>query len=129
MRSRVDVGFADNEVNSYQDGFAVYHDIIFKPIGFPLSFTTRYALFDTDGFQVRFYNFENNLLYTFSIPAYYNRGSRFYLNLRYKGIRNMTIEARFAQLYWSDQETIGSGLEEINGPVRTELGAQIKYQF
>ena len=46
-----------------------------------------------------------------------------------KGVRNMTIEARFAQLYWSDQETIGSGLEEINGPVRTELGAQIKYQF
>lgn len=129
LRSRVDLGFADNEINSYQDGFAVYQDIIFKPIGFPLSFTTRYALFDTDGFQVRFYNFENNLLYTFSIPAYYNRGSRFYFNLRYKGIRNMTIEARFAQLYWSDQETIGSGLEEINGPVRTELGAQIKYQF
>jgi len=129
LRSRVDLGFSDNEVNGYQDGFAVYQDLIFKPIGFPFSFTTRYALFDTDGFQVRFYNFENNLLYTFSIPAYYNRGSRFYFNLRYKGIRNMTIEARFAQLYWSNQDQIGSGLEEINGPVRTELGAQIKYQF
>lgn len=129
LRSRVDLGFADNEVNSYQDGFAIYQDLIFKPIGFPLSFTTRYALFDTDGFQVRFYNFENNLLYTFAIPAYYNRGSRFYFNLRYKGVRNMTIEARFAQLYWSNQEQIGTGLEEINGPVRTELGAQIKYQF
>lgn len=129
LRSRVDLGFADNEINSYQDGFAIYQDLIFKPLGFPLSFTTRYALFDTDGFQVRFYNFENNLLYTFAIPAYYNRGSRFYFNLRYKGIRNMTIEARFAQLYWSNQDQIGSGLEEINGPVRTELGAQIKYQF
>ncbi len=41
----------------------------------------------------------------------------------------MTIEARFAQLYWSDQDQIGSGLEVINGPVRTELSAQIKYQF
>lgn len=129
LRSRVDLGFSDNEINGYQDGFAVYQDLIFKPIGIPFSFTTRYALFDTDGFQVRFYNFENNLLYTFSIPAYYNRGSRFYFNLRYKGIRNMTIEARFAQLYWSNQDQIGSGLEEINGPVRTELGAQIKYQF
>ncbi|MEZ5045225.1 MAG: helix-hairpin-helix domain-containing protein [Saprospiraceae bacterium] len=129
LRSRLDLGFADNEINSYQDGFAIYQDIIFKPIGFPLSFTTRFALFDTDGYQVRFYNFENNLLYTFAIPAYYNRGSRFYINLRYKGIRNMTVEARFAQLYWSDQPSIGSGLEEINGPVRTEVSAQIKYQF
>ncbi len=129
LRSRLDIGFADNEVNNYQDGFAIYQDLIFKPLGFPLSFTTRFALFDTDGYQVRFYNFENNLLYTFSIPAYYNRGSRFYLNVRYKGVRNMTIEARFAQLYWSDQDQIGSGLEVINGPVRTELSAQIKYQF
>ncbi len=128
-RSRIDWGFTDNPVNNRQNGFGVYQDLLFRPIQFPFSFTTRFALFDTDGFAVRFYNYENGLLYNFSVPAYYNRGSRFYLNVRFKGIRNMTIEGRIAQLFWSDQESVGSGLEATGVPRRTELGAQVKYSF
>jgi hypothetical protein len=128
-RSRIDVGFADNEINERQKGFVIYQDLLFRPIGFPLSFTTRFALIDTDGYAIRFYSFENNLLYSFSIPAYYNRGNRWYLNLRYKGIRNLTVEARIAQTYWWNQDSIGSGLEAVDGPRRTEVAAQIKYQF
>ncbi len=129
LRSRIDVGFSENEINTTQRGFVIYQDVIFRPMSFPLSFTTRFALFDTDGFQARYYSFENNLLYAFSIPAYYNRGTRFYLNLRYKGIRNLTLEARIAQTYWRDRDTIGSGLEEVPGPRRTEVGAQVKFRF
>lgn len=129
LRSRIDIGFSDNEINNIQRGFVLYQDVLFKPIGFPFSFTTRLALFDTDGFEARYYSYENALLYAFSIPAYYNRGTRFYFNLRYRGIRNLTLEARFAQTYWSNQNTFGSGTEEINGPARTEVGAQVKYVF
>lgn len=128
-RSRIDWGTTDNPINNKQSGFAIYQDLLYSPIGFPLSFTSRIALFDTDGFQVRFYNYENGLLYNFRIPAYYNQGSRFYLNLRYKGIRNMTIEARYARLFWANAETIGSGLESTGQPTRTELAAQIKIKF
>ena len=128
-RSRFDWGFADNPINNRQTGFSMYQDLLFYPIGFPLIFSTRFALFDTDGYQVRFYQYENGLLYNFAIPAYYNQGSRFYLNLRYKGIRNLTLEARFAWLFWNDQESIGSGLEASEGPARSEVGAQVKYQF
>ncbi len=129
LRSRIDFGFSDNEINDIQRGFVLYQDVLFKPIGFPLSFTTRIALIDTDGFQARFYSFENALLYAFSIPAYYNRGTRFYINLRYRGIRNLTIEARFAQTYWRNQNAFGSGTEEINGPARSETGVQLRYVF
>jgi hypothetical protein len=128
-RSRFDWGFADNPVNNRQTGFSIYQDLLFYPIDFPLIFSTRFALFDTDGYQVRFYHYENGLLYNFGIPAYYHRGSRFYLNLRYKGIRNLTVEARFAWLFWQNQESVGSGLEATGRPTRTDIGAQIKYQF
>lgn len=128
-RSRLDWGFTDNDVNDRQRGFGIYQDLLYRPAGSPWIFSSRIAFFDTDGYQVRFYNFENGLLYNFAIPAYYNQGSRFYINVRYKGFRNLTLEARYARLYWADQETIGSGFEQINGPTRTEVGAQIKYQF
>lgn len=129
LRSRLDVGFADNAINNRQSGFAVYQDVIYKPVGSPFSLTSRFALFDTDGFQSRFFSFENNLLYTFGIPAYYNQGSRFYINLRYRGIRNLTLEGRFAQTFWRNEDTFGTGNEEINGQTRTQVSAQIKYKF
>ena len=129
LRSRVDFGFFKSEAKGTQRGFVALQDILFKPIDFPLHFTTRFAIFDTDGFDIRFYHFENDLLYTFSIPAYYNKGTRFYLNLRYRGIRNLTIEGRFAQTFWQNRQTIGSGLEEIDGQNRSQVGAQIKWQF
>ena len=128
-RSRLDWGFADNPVNNKQTGVAVYQDLLFYPIGFPFIFTTRFALYDTDGFQVRFYNYENGLLYNFRIPPYYGKGSRFYFNLRYKGIHNMTIEARFARWFKFSDDSLGSGNEDTGKPTLSDVGVQIKYKF
>ncbi|HMN90827.1 MAG TPA: helix-hairpin-helix domain-containing protein [Saprospiraceae bacterium] len=129
LRSRLDWGFSQVGDNPKSTGFAVYQDVIFRPVGFPLSFNARFAIFETEGFQTRFYSFENDLLFNFSIPAYYNRGTRFYLNARYRATRNLTLEARIAQTYWANRETIGSGLEEINGPARTQASAQVRLRF
>ncbi|MEM8906356.1 MAG: helix-hairpin-helix domain-containing protein [Bacteroidota bacterium] len=129
LRSRVDFGFADDGANPREYGFSVLQDVIFKPLRFPLSFTTRFALYDTDGFNVRFYHYENDLLYVFTVPPYYNQGTRFYLNLRYTGIRGITLEARYAQTYWSNQDGFGSGLQRIEGSTRSEVKAQIRFSF
>ncbi|NUN99635.1 MAG: helix-hairpin-helix domain-containing protein [Saprospiraceae bacterium] len=128
-RSRVDAGFVENEVYDLQQGFAIYQDLIYQPIASPISFTTRFALFDTDGYAVRFYAYENNLLYTFSIPPYYNQGMRFYLNCRYRLTRALTVEGRFEQTYWKDQETVGSSLEETDRPTRSLVSMQMRYKF
>lgn len=129
LRTRIDWGYFDNQVEEQQTGFSILQDVLYRPLGSPLSFTARYALYQTDSYDIRFYHYENNLLNTFAIPAYYNRGSRFYLNVRYRPVPAFTLEGRIAQTFWSDQETIGTGLDEINGPVRTEVALQIKYQF
>lgn len=128
-RNRLDWGFTDTDINERLYGFTIYQDFIYRPIGVPISFTSRIAFFNTDGYDVRFYNFENGLLYNFRIPAYYGRGSRMYLNVRYKGIRNVTLEARIAQTYFADREVISSGNQAINQPQRTEVGAQMKLSF
>lgn len=129
LRSRLDFGFADNDINGFRKGIVLYQDVLYRPVGFPLSFTTRFAIYDTDGFAIRYYAFENGLLNSFSVPPYYNKGTRFYINVRYKGIRNLTVEARYAQTYWQDQETVGSGLEETDRTTRTQVSAQVKYKF
>jgi hypothetical protein len=129
LRSRLDWGFSQSGESTRSAGFAVYQDILFRPIDFPLGFTARFSIFDTPGFDTRFYSFENNVLYNFSIPAYYNRGTRFYLNVRYRLGRNLTLEGRIAQTYWANQATIGSGSEAISGRQRTDVSSQIRWRF
>ena len=117
------------------NGFMLYQDIIYKPINFPISFTARYALFDTDDYNSRIYAYENDLLYSFTVPAYYYRGSRAYLNVRWRGIRNLTLEGRIAQTYLAGRRAnvdfvgFGNGREEIDGRTRTEVKVQMKIKF
>ncbi len=129
LRTRADWGFYTNNAGGFRKGFVVLQDFIFQPIAFPVSFNTRFALFHTDGYDVRFYYYENDLLNTFSIPPYYNIGSRIYFNIRYRPISKLTLEARFAQTFWSNQKQVGTGLDATPGQTRTQISTQIKYVF
>lgn len=129
-RTRIETGrFYVEGAPAPQKGLLFYQDLLFKPIGLPLSFTTRFGLFDTDGYDVRFYAYENGLLNNFAIPAYYDRGARFYFNARFKGIRNLTVELRYASSFFPGNQEIGTGMDATPGNRRSEVGVQIKYSF
>ncbi len=129
LRSRIDAGFFKEGENQTQKGFSMYQDLIFRPKGIPFSIKTRFAIFDTESYDVRYYNYENDVLYAFSIPAYYHEGTRYYVNLRYTGIRDLLFEIRYAQTYWNNQESFGTGNDEISGKRRSEIKMQLRYSF
>lgn len=110
-------------------GFVAFQDIIFKPVNIPLSLTTRFAIFDVDTYDARIYAFENDVTYQFSIPAYYNKGTRFYANFKYRARKHLTLEARYAQTYWANQTEIGSGNSRIEGQTRSEVKVQMRWKF
>jgi hypothetical protein len=107
----------------------VYQDVIYKPASSPWTFSARVTLFDTDDYESRIYTYENDLIYYYAIPAFSDQGSRFYINVRYKGIRNLTAEIKFAQTRWLDITSIGSGNDQIEGNKRTEIRGQVIYRF
>ncbi|MBP7273796.1 MAG: helix-hairpin-helix domain-containing protein, partial [Saprospiraceae bacterium] len=111
-------------------GFMIYQDLIYKSLALPVSITTRFALFDTDDYDSRIYTYENDLLYQFAVPALYYKGLRYYINLRYTGIRNLSIECRWAHTqYFNEGIVIGTGLDEIQGRQRNDFKVQLKYSF
>lgn len=129
LRGRLDMGWAKPAGEDWQGGWAVLQDILYRPIQSPLSFTARIAYYHTDGYDVRFYEYENDLLNTFSIAPYYQKGWRSYLNLRLRPLRGLTLEARIARTRWRSPAQIGSGLDAFPGPIKTQVSAQIKYTF
>lgn len=110
-------------------GMLLYQDVIYKPIAKPISFTARYAIFDINSFDARIYAYENDLLYEFYIPFFQNRGTRFYVNARYRIGRNYTWELRLGRTYYDNIDVISSGNNQINGNTMTEIKTQLKIKF
>lgn len=129
LRNRVEVvDFAAPGQRS-ERGYVLLQDIVYKPLSQPISFSFRYALFDTDGYNSRIYAYENDVLYSFSIPAYYEKGSRTYLTLQYDITRKIDVWFRYAQFFYSNRSYTGSGLTEVQGPIRSDYRFQIRFKF
>lgn len=112
--------------NEKTEGTALFQDLIYRSKSFPLSFSTRFAIFDTGNSSLRFYAYENDVLYSFSIPSYSGRGTRFYLNARWKIRRGLVLEARYARTDFTDRDEIGDGLERIEGNTRSDFRFQLR---
>lgn len=139
LRNRIEWSFYDIvQSNSYQ-GFMMYQDVLYKPIGKNYSFNMRYAFFDVNNYDARIYAFENDILNEYYIPAYNGRGIRFYLNTRFRLTRAITGEFRYDitrlnEPFRDDDDRLtnnsfGSGNTFIDGRNRSTVKAQIKYSF
>jgi hypothetical protein len=129
MKDRFEAMRYKRGIQDFKYGYLLYHDIILRPFEKPFDITLRYALFDTDTYDERIYAYENDVLYAFSIPAYYYKGSRFYLLFKYEITDWMDFWVRFATTWYSNQNTIGTGLDEIDGSSRSEIKAQVRLKF
>ena len=94
-----------------------------------MTIQARLAIFDTQDFNTRIYAYENDVLYNFSIPAYYGKGMRFYINAHWDINRKMSIWLRYANFFYSDRNVISSGLEEIQGNNKSDFRVQMRFAF
>jgi len=129
LRSRVEVSEYVLGPNEPEKGFLLYQDVSYKMSELPLTLSCRFALFETDTYNARIYAYESDVLYAFSVPAYYYRGARTYLVARIKLLKNIDIWLRYAQTYYDNRSAISSGLFEIQGNVKSEVKAQIRAKF
>ena len=109
-----------------EHGFMIYQDLIYKPIKLPFTFSARYCIFDTDGYDSRLYEYENDILYAFSVPALYDKGTRFYFNVKYSISDKIDLWLRYSQTYYSNLNTISTGLTQINGNKKSEVKIQLR---
>ena len=129
FRTRVEVLWYDKNGSAPEQGFLTYADIIYKPLRKAYSGNIRIQYFETDSYNSRMYAYENDVLYSFSIPVFYDKGYRYYLNLNYDATRKLSVWLRFAQTIYLDKNLIGSGLDEIMGNKKTEIRLQVIFSF
>ena len=129
LKNRLEFSSYSKASNSPETGFLIYQDVNYRFPNMPVNLSFRYAMFDTKSFNSRIYAYENDVLYAFSIPAYYDKGTRTYLTLKYTVKKGFDIWIRIAQTYFADKDHVGSGLNEISGKTKTDAKIQIRYKF
>ena len=114
--------------NLREDGFLVFQDILYAPFR-QLNFWFRYAWFNTDGYNSRIYTYENDLLYSFSIPEFHGIGHRFYFNLKWSPSSRITAYLKAGCTIHNGASSWGSGNDITAGNTRFELRGQLYFRF
>lgn len=129
IRSRLVYSIFNDGEDLREEGYMLYQDVRYDFQKLPLSLSTRFALFDTESFNTRIYAYEQDVLYSFSIPAYNGEGARWYVLLNWEPTEFIEAWVRVAQFRFPYAETIGSGLNQIEGNRQTEIKAQLRFRW
>ena len=120
LKSRIEFSFYSKQSN--EKGILIYQDVAFKPLQKSFSMNGRFAFYSTDGYNSRLYAYENDLLYSFSVPALYGKGIRAYFNLQQKFGTQFTLWLKFATTHQFASTS-------VNSSTKSEVKFQVRYQF
>ncbi|MFP4228688.1 MAG: helix-hairpin-helix domain-containing protein, partial [Salinivenus sp.] len=94
-----------------------------------LEVDARVAVFDTDGYKSRLYAYERDLLYSFSVPVFFDKGQRSYLLLQYTPTPSFSIRAKYGVTWYPHRDSIGSGLNATDGNRKRDARLQLRWEL
>lgn len=124
LKSRAECSFYSKQTS--EKGILLYQDIAYRSLQKTFSVNGRLAYFSTDGYNSRLYAYENDLLYSFAVPALYDKGIRAYLNFQKDISQRITFWLKLAatrQLAQNDAD--GSS----GNSLKSELKFEVRYHF
>ncbi|HMU45767.1 MAG TPA: helix-hairpin-helix domain-containing protein [Chitinophagaceae bacterium] len=127
LRNRIELLWYDRKGDNSETGFLGFIDFIYRPLLKPFSGLIRLQYFETNGYNSRIYAYENDVLFSYSIPAFFDKGFRYYALLNYDLGKKISFWLRLAQTVYQNKQTVGSGLDEISGRKKTEIKLQLRY--
>ncbi len=129
VRSRLEFANFNYNLNNSSKGNLLFIDLVFKKNLSPVSLSFRMAWFNTDNYDARIYAVENDVMYSWSVPAFNGVGSKFYSVLKYKVKKNISLQMRYANTQYLDREVIGSGNNSILSSKLHEINLLISCGF
>lgn len=130
FKTRIEYTFIAKTNAPGENGLALIQDLVYKKLKSPLAITLRYAVFDTKSYDSRVYAFENDVLYSYSVPALYYKGQRAYILINWDMTRNLELWLRLARTIYDNQTVISAGsMNEIAANHKTELKLQLRLKF
>jgi hypothetical protein len=111
-------------LNEQENGYLFFQDVRFSPTQ-NINLYARIIFFRTDSFNSAIYEYENDLTGVLTNLALFGEGIRWYLILRYRPLYFLTVSAKYSEIYKPKENTMSSGVNEIEGNLDNRLSIQI----
>lgn len=110
-------------------GFLYYTDLNWKALRSPLSLSVRWQVFDADNYDTRLYAFEQDVSYSYSLPASYGNGHRYIILAKYVINRHLSAWVRWSRT--GSTGLTGEGGDYANDSVvrGTDIRLQLMLDF
>lgn len=129
LRSRLEFNsYVIDEIRINEKGFMAFQDVRLSPSQ-NLSVDCRIILFQTDSFNSAIYEYENDLQGILSNVALYGKGIRWYLIIKYKPVKFVSLSAKYSETYKPLEKILGSGFSEISNNVDNKVSFQAEINF
>lgn len=129
FRTRIEYAFFDQAITDvHEKGYLILHDIRYEPVN-SLRIYGRIVLFDTESYNSRVYQFENDLRGILTNPALFGKGTRWYMMVEYDLFDFARISAKYSELYKPNELVLSSGNNEISGNLDNRISVQLDIKF
>ena len=129
MRSRIEyVKIYPTSISESEKGLLIFQDVRYTPSA-SLNFSGRIIFFQTDSYDSRVYEFENDLVGVMTNPVLYGDGMRLYLVAKYNSSFGLSLSMKYSELIKPNERTLGSGDTLINSNVDNRLSFQFDFKF
>lgn len=129
LKTILETSMFDTDSISLEQGYLLAQDLSIKLTRTPVNINFRFAIFDTPSWDTRIYSYESDMLYSFSVPAYFSKGTRFFALAKYSPKSWFDIWLRYSQTYYSELDELGQGADLIEGNTRSEVKAMVRVKF
>ena len=129
LKNIIAINEGADDITKSHYGYLLVQDFSYTPTRFPFVVNMRYEVFDASSYDTRFYIYEKDLLYVFSVPMIYGKGSRYFINMHYDMNNHLSFWLKIAQTIYENTSSTGSGLETINHNHKTDARAMIRWKL
>lgn len=128
FRTRYEVKnyFIKSNLNEF--GYTTYQDIRYASSQ-KIAIYGRIIFFETESYNSRIYEYENDLPGIMSNMALYGSGVRWYLAFSYRPYNFISIGLKYSETYKPKEIKISSGNSEIDGNLDNKISIQIDWKF
>jgi hypothetical protein len=125
VKGRLEFTAVDHgQIQKREQGYLLFQDIRYE-ISKRFSIQARLIFFETDSYDSRLYEYENDLRGVFSNPALYGKGRRWYLVVHYNIASMLKLSAKYAETQKEAVTSMGSGVSEVMGDLDNRLSLQL----
>lgn len=129
IRSRYDYIFVKYSFfGENNKGNLFYTDLRFLPLE-ELIFSTRYIIFDTEDYDSRIYEYEDDIRGVMSNLGLYGKGRRWYVMFKYKALGLVDFYGKYSETYFDNVKSIGTGNDLIHNDINNKLNLGLEINF